>query len=353
MIPLFKFPSIGQFKETVTNMKKLNISENIVFISSPKMHGTNSGIGYSEKHGLWCQSHRRILTLENDNYNFNRWIEEKRDTVIPFMKSMASFYNIDLEKNVIILYGEFCGGKVQKNVALNGLDLMLVIFDVATATYEDCEKTEDVYLQWFDLPPPNFSFPTSIYNVQQFGTYRIEIGLDNKAEIQNKLVEMTNEVEKECPVGKYFGRVVAQDCTTGEGIVWRCSYKLENGSSQILRFKVKGKEHSTSKVKTMTGVNVEHINDMTKFVELSVTENRLNQGISEIFGAEDPDFKSLGKFNQWVIHDVKKEDMSAFPFLEDYEGKNGEEKQKHVTKLLNKSISQKCTEWFRVLMRKA
>jgi RNA ligase len=354
--PLFKFPSIGQFKQTITSMKKLDIQESIKFKGTVKLHGTNAGIGYSEKHGLWCQSHKRIITPDNDNYKFAQWVEDNKKEVITFMKNIADFYKVNLEENVIILYGEYCGGKIQKNVAISGLNTMLVIFDIATGTYEDCNKSfvdsDEVYLKWFNISDCKIPFPTqlSIYNIEKFDTYEIEMDINNLETARNQLIELTNAIEKECPVGKYFGRIPCKDCTTGEGIVWRCSYKLDNGYSRILRFKVKGEEHSTTKVTTMTGVNVEHINSIKSFINLSVTENRLNQGISEIFGEEEPNntwFKKIGKFNQWVVHDVKKEDMDAFPFLDDYEGKNGEDRQKDIVKLLNKSISDKSGNWLR------
>ena len=354
--PLFKFPSINQFKQTVTSMKKLNIDQNITFTGTVKLHGTNAAIGYSEKHGIWTQSRRQIITPTKDNYNFSRWVDNNKNDVINFMKELGDHYKIDLSENVILVYGEFSGGKIQSNVAISGLDLMFVIFDVATATYEDCNKTndsDDIYLNWLDLEDCKVKFPNQIYSIYQFQTYSIEVNLENLSSVKNKLIELTTQVEKECPVGKYFGRVPGKDCTTGEGIVWRCCYQLDNGDKRILRFKVKGDEHATSKVKTMTGDSV-MVMDIKEFINNSVTENRLNQGISEIFGNEEPDnswFKNIGKFNQWVVHDVKKEDMSAFPYLDDYEGKNGEEKQKEIIKLLSKGITNKCTKWFRSFIK--
>ena len=120
--------------------------------------------------------------------------------------------------------------------------------------------------------------------------------------------------------------------------------------SKIFRFKVKGKKHATSKVKTLTGVNIEKINTVNKFVKLSVTENRLLQGVSEIYTDETINnlwFKKITDFKKWVINDVKKEDMFSFPFIEDYEGKNGKDKQKYIIKILNEKISGKCEKWLK------
>ncbi len=61
-------------------------------------------------------------------------------------------------------------------------------------------------------------------------------------------------------------------------------------------------------------------------------------------------FQRVGKFKQWVVHDVKKEDMDAFPkhLKDDFDGKNGEEAQKLVEKDLNRRISDKAQDWFRI-----
>lgn len=339
--PLLKFPSINQFKQTLTSIKKLGIKDSIKFIGTVKLHGTNGAIGYSEKYGLWVQSRRQIITSENDNYNFAKWVDSKNKDIVEMMKRLGHYYKIDLSENSIIIYGEYCGGKIQRGVAINGLDLMFVVFDAATTA--DNEES----LRWLDIQ--NLTFVNNIYNIYQFQTYSIDVDLNNLSQTKNQLILLTNQVEKECPVGKYFGKELGKDCTTGEGIVWRCSYKLGNDNIKIIRFKVKGDEHATSKVKTMTG-DSEMVTNIKDFVEKSVTENRLNQGISEIFGNKEADnswFDSIGKFNRWVINDVKKEDMSAFPYLDDYEGKNGEEKQKETEKLLSKEITKKSTKWFR------
>jgi hypothetical protein len=79
------------------------------------------------------------------------------------------------------------------------------------------------------------------------------------------------------------------------------------------------------------------------------------QGIKEIFGNEEPSnswFGKVGKFKQWVVHDVKKEDMDAFPkeLIADYKGVNGVEAQRQIEKDLNRRISDKAQEWFRVFM---
>ena len=73
------------------------------------------------------------------------------------MKQLANIYEIDLENNIIIVYGEWCGGKIQKHVAITNLDPMFVIFDIATNINDD-------KLKWFDISDCKVQFPNEINN---------------------------------------------------------------------------------------------------------------------------------------------------------------------------------------------
>jgi hypothetical protein len=60
-----------------------------------------------------------------------------------------------------------------------------------------------------------------------------------------------------------------------------------------------------------------------------------------------------GKFSQWVVHDVKKEDLDVaspetaelWPFLPDYRGDNGKERQTQFVKALNRKITEVTRQW--------
>lgn len=327
---LFSFPSIGQFYQFVSKNKSRPIDK-VTFIGSVKLHGCNSAIGYCERDGLWFQSHKKIITPEADNYKFAATMKEKSDPIRSLMYSISEKYSISLAKYSIIVYGEFCGGNIQKNVAITGLPVMFVIFDIAYIPID--YRPEE--LKWLDIQ--KFPIPEElqklVYNILDFPTYTLEVDFSNLAEIRDRLIKLTEEVERECPVGKYFGK-----SGTGEGIVWRASLKIGD-KVEVHRFKVKGDEHSTSKVTTMAAIDVEKAKTLEDFVNKTVTENRLKQGIAEIFGDETQSqtwFQRIGKFNQWVVHDVKKEDMAAFPL--DF---------KENEKALNRAITDKSTRWFR------
>ena len=155
--------------------------------------------------------------------------------------------------------------------------------------------------EWVDLPADLQNNEIGIYNILQFPTYEIDIDFNNPEKIQNKLIEMTVSVEEECPVGKFFNIL-----GVGEGIVFTCV------TDQKLKFKSKGEKHSASKVKTLNTIDVEAMESINEFVEMAVSENRLEQGIS--FFKENNisvNSKNTGDFLRWVVTDVLKEEKDT------------------------------------------
>jgi hypothetical protein len=250
------------------------------FRGTVKLHGTNSGVVKYSDGRVEFQSRERVLTLEQDNAGFMNEMHQKDLTFL--------FNGIEFN-DYCAVYGEWCGGNIQKGVAINGLPKMFVIFGI---------KVDD---NWIDLPSYLHDNENGIYNILQFSTYEVDIDFNNPELVQNKIIEMTIGVEECCPVGKFFGKE-----GIGEGIVFTC---VDN---QDLKFKSKGEKHSASKVKTLNSVDVELMASINEFVEFAVTENRLQQGIS--FFKEnniEVDSKNTGQFIGWIVNDVLKEESDT------------------------------------------
>lgn len=139
-------------------------------------------------------------------------------------------------------------------------------------------------------------------------------------------------VEKKCPVAAHFGVE-----GIGEGIVWSATWKGNN-----YRFKVKGEEHSNSKVKTIAPIDIEKLNSIQEFVEFAVHEGRLSQGIDVIFLSKGatPVRERTGDFVKWVTTDVFKEELDTLV-------KNGLE-----PKEVSSALSKKASKWFMVYLDK-
>lgn len=290
-----KYHSIEQFRSAIRKVKSNHdyqgVDENgdaiyshstpypkLKFRGTTKIHGTNAGIVLYKNGKIDFQSRERVLNLEADNAGF----------MLSMMNKDLNFLwdNIEFSDSIAV-YGEWCGGNIQKGVAINGLPKMFIIFGY---------KVDDT---WTNIYPQ--SNEQGIYNVTQFPTYDVEIDFESPELIQNKLIEMTLEVEEECPVGKYFGV-----SGVGEGIVFT---SVDNPEYQ---FKSKGEKHSVSKVKSLNAVDVELLEEVKDFVTATVTENRLEQGLQylqEMGLSLEP--KSTGEFISWVVRDVIKEETDT------------------------------------------
>jgi len=140
------FNSIDQFRTIVKNVQwqskytgELNEDGNpilnkeataptVIATASEKVNGTNSSVCYSNPDGFWIQSRKRIITPENDNAGCAFAVEANKDVWMEIINSLASEYNINLDENIISIFSEFCGGNIQKNACVSGLDKMFIIF---------------------------------------------------------------------------------------------------------------------------------------------------------------------------------------------------------------------------------
>lgn len=324
---MIKFTEIGQFRHAIRNVCYRKEDEpvrkfpTLKFIGTVKLYGTNAGISYSKKEGIWCQSRSNIITPKNDNAGFATFIESRRDFFEAHFASMIAVLDSFARDNFIItIFGEWCGGNIQKGIAINGLEKMFVTFAIRLTDTLDPEN------HWY-IPSDIKDHDLRIYSTYDFPTYEIEIDFNNPLESQAKIIEMVEEVEKECPVGKYFGV-----SGTGEGLVFA---NYGNQKRQYI-FKAKGQKHSTSKVKKLAEVDVEKLKTINEFVEYVITENRLNQGIEQVFTVNniEPDIKHTGLYLKWVSGDVFKEELDTLT-------KNGLEH-----KDVGKPMTTKARLWF-------
>jgi len=296
-----KFPKIRQFRDVIQHVKKqtdfqgldndgntilehTSAYPTLTFTGSIKLHGTNAGIVIDENNKVHVQSRTREISVLNDNAGFAAFVAGLPQEVID------SFTMRD-----VAIFGEWCGGNVQKGVAINELPKMFVIFAIKSL----------IDNEWLDIS--KYSFPTQLLNsnkvyiINQFPCYSISIDFNNPEIAQEQLAKLTDSVEKECPVGKYFNV-----SGTGEGIVW-CN--AEDTSSEY-KFKVKGTKHSSSKVKTLAAVDVEKLNSVREFVETTVTVNRLEQGINELKEQGiSIERKNTGTYLRWIVTDILSEEL--------------------------------------------
>jgi hypothetical protein len=331
------FPKIAQFRQIIQDVEHMahyighdekgvaqfdpSLKNPVLhFYGTVKLHGSNAGVSYRKKDGIWAQSRSSVITPEQDNLGFAAFVENHQVAFEKLFESLAE--HIRDENTILTIFGEWAGEKIQKGVAVCKLPRFYSIFAVKVSPDKESR---------FFLPPEKWEHLKDhahrIYNVLEWKSWEIDIDFNAPAQITDTLNSIVEEVEKQCPVGKAFGVD-----GPGEGVVW-VHHSEKYGT---LRFKVKGEKHNVSRVRKKVEVDPEIQNSIDSFIEYAVTENRLNQALEVVFTqqGETIDIKKMGAFLSWVAKDIETEEMDVLL-------KSGLE-----IKQVNKAISEKARKWF-------
>lgn len=312
-----QYPKTKQFREVISTINRqvsyMGLDENrkaiydpnqpkpsLIFKGTVKLHGTNSAISYNATDGIYAQSKNNSFVLDGnleEHMGFVFFVKQNEETFKKMMDEICSKYDIDPNVYTISIYAEWCGKGVQKKVAISEIDKAPFIFGIKISNPNDPEHNS----YWVDASGFS-SVENRIYNIYDFETFEVEVDFSMPQLAQNRFVELTEQVEKECPVAKALGV-----SGMGEGIVWSATYK-----DIVYRFKTKGAKHSVSRTKSVAPVDTEKLNSIKEFVEYSVTDNRIEQAIQETFDNTDElDITKMGDFLRWVVKDIMSEEMDT------------------------------------------
>ena len=198
---------------------------------------------------------------------------------------------IDFKENVSV-FGEWCGGSIQKTVALNQLPNLFVVFGI---------KVDG---EWIEKSIENKP-ESGIYDIRNFKKWEIDIDFNDPQQVQNQLVDWTLEVEDRSPFAIAIG-IDETKGSIGEGIVFSTPDKK-------FIFKVKGELHANgSKVHKLASVDLEIVNSANEFVNLVLTASRLEQGISYLReNNHELSKKSTPIYLDWIKRDIIKEETDT------------------------------------------
>ena len=301
----YGFTKIGQYKNVIKDVLYESNRDGVVpptlkFTGTVKMHGSNAGISYIPGEHLSVQSRTRIVTPTDDNAGWANFVEERKEAFETLMEALLveNSSKEAVHNYTPILFGEWCGGNIQKGIALNELPKMFVVFAVK---YVNVNDPEDSYYAQTRVKDEE----QLIFNILDFPMFEIEIDFNKPQIAQNQIVQWVEQVEALCPVGKHFGVE-----GIGEGIVF--SNYDENGHRKHI-FKAKGKKHSTCNVKTIAPVDLEKMKSIEEFTDYAFTENRCNQAIEQVFIGTNTevDQKGTGNFIKWVVSDIIAEETDT------------------------------------------
>lgn len=315
-----KYHSTGQFRNAIKTVKiKEMMDENskpldhiVDYIGTVKLHGTNASIviqadgslSYHSKNNTLGYRDNTGFTLLTDNAAFAQTMDKRITEVgqaLILEEILGGNKKIGIEQHPIKLSGEWAGSGVQKGVGISQLkDRGFFLFGIKLG--------DSGWIRVDELPNLKCLHKYGIYSIMDFPTFRISIDFNNPEFSQNKLVEITEEVENCCPVSHQLGLTNAEGNPSllGEGLVWTPldDFLVKNTDTW---FKTKGKKHSISKTKSVAPIDTEVLNNIQEFVSYAVTTNRLEQGIQEV-GVDE---KSIGKFIGWVNQDINKEESDV------------------------------------------
>jgi len=336
------YPKIPQFRNVVSNVNhaasyrgqdedgnpvyEQNYTKPVIKMKGTvKVHGTNAGVCYNANDGIYTQSRNNSFEMDEQlasHQGFTAFVKLNEETFLEMFHDITVDNNVDTHSSTISIYGEWAGKGIQKGVAVSDVNKFFVIFGVKITPQEGSAYWVDYTMLSND--------DNRIFNIDDFGTYEVEVDFAMPSAVQNDLIQLTNQVEEECPVGKKLGA-----SGVGEGIVWSFAYK-----DSYYRFKVKGEKHSVTKVKKLAEVDVEKLNSITEFVDYAMTPARLDQGIENVYGDEELNPRKLGDLMRWLINDIIAEELDTL-------AKNNLE-----PKDVNKYISTKAREMFFVKYNK-
>jgi hypothetical protein len=327
-----KFGSIESLRNVVANVRRWTdfhktAAPTITFKGTVKLHGSNGGVTVTPD-GLIAQSRNNILDLNNDNAGFAQFVA--RDISTHAFALLAHYLHyqdkpgVHVEEgaeNHYIFYGEWCGGSIQKGVALNELPKHFVIFavrdtdtdEMVTIDWQSLLIESDVVSKGFQKAHPTFSEQTILDRLHAAGVYLIDearpqfitIDFANPEKVTQDLEERTLAYEEECPWAALFGVK-----GIGEGIVWMPTGEFAD--KREWAFKVKGLLHQKSnKTKPTNLVHVDpvKVEKVAELIAEILPEWRLEQGISEVKQANGGviSTKNMGEFLQWISRDILKE----------------------------------------------
>ncbi len=285
-----------------------------------KLHGTNAAVRIDMNGNVTAQSRTNIITPENDNAGFARWVkaneeEWKKTATVPTKDNPADHYLN------MVFFGEWIGPGIQKGVAVSEIPKKCF----AVFAMKMLGKNEEEI--FFEVDPSRIAMylgksgikfacaeEANLPDVYILPWYEKSIDIDWKQSDE----ELSKTI---APINDWVMAIEANDPWveatfgvkgTGEGLVfYPMSDAHKNNFEHFtnLCFKAKGEKHKNIATAKPVQVSAEAAASIDAFVGMVLTEARLEQGATKVSaeGALTYDMKNTGKFVNWVSADVEKE----------------------------------------------
>jgi len=327
-----KWPSIESFahvRKTINKyMAMAHQSEyfNTTYAGKIKLHGTNAAVQIAPNGEVVAQKRSSVIYPDQDNAGFATWVSQKK----------AMFANLAQDK-VLTLHGEWCGGNIQKGVALNQIDKTFAIFCVQLGNLGD--GSAEYYVDPDNIKDLIGEADGTVWHILPYH-HQVDINFYDELSVAvaaNEIERAVFEVEACDPWVKYnFDKE-----GIGEGLVYYPMVKgLVNADTmKEFIFKAKGYKHQVKSNKTpnIVAINIEKVASIQEFTKMFITEARLLQGVNEACG-DEYDTKLIGAFLQWISADVMKESIAEL------------EESELTWKDVSKKVMTTAREWYQSKM---
>lgn len=274
----------------------------ITYRAKIKLDGTNAGVHVLPEGRFVAQSRTRLLTPQSDNYGFAAWVHEHPEY----------FAGLGPRLGPAIVYGEWCGPGIQKNVAINRIDRKLFVVFAIQRGDPQAESTRLVVdpERIAALLPEHPEIRVLPWHGEPIALdFHDDAGLQPGVHAINELVSAVESVDPW--VAEHFGIE-----GRGEGVVL---YPVQGGGVRFddeggtdrdhyaaLMFKAKGEAHRVNRQAKAVQVDPQIAANLREFVDQFVTPARLEQALTE--GCEgELSMRRMGDFLRWLGRDVQKE----------------------------------------------
>ncbi len=300
-----KWTSIGGFHNVRKTLSTYDLHKGpITYRGKVKLHGTNSGIVITPEGNVFAQSRTTTLSATEDNAGFAKWVESNKDYWQKFDTYLQS----------ITVYGEWCGPGIMKGTAINKIGgkvfaVFAIQFGYSTVD-DDGQEHATVNVDPTAIKSILGEMPEDVCVLPWYGD-EIVVDYEDRPSLESAVATMNKTVETIEAMDPWVKDAFGVE-GMGEGIVYYpVSFELwgalDRWHLSTFMFKAKGEKHKVVKTKQAVQIDPEVASSIDGFVEMVVTEARLEQGAREVAGDLVFEHRYIGPFLKWMGQDIQKE----------------------------------------------
>lgn len=307
--PVFrKWKSIDKFSDAYKLSQRYGVTK-LTYNAKIKLHGTNAGIRIMPDGSLQAQKRSSDISVGNDNAGFAAFVDK--------LVHDEEYCKTWPQMNGVIFYGEWAGKGVQAGDAVSQTDKAFYIFSIyAPALNKVITDPVEIYIIAMAVFE-NLS-DQKILILPWHYEEDLEVNMLDQAEAQKFVDKITADVDAIGEEDPYI-RTLYGVSGPGEGLVFYCE-SITTGLDGLLdgdqlnemlmgyMFKHKTEAHSVNKSKKRNHVAPEKPEGVEDFIDMFVTEARMNQMIAD--HNIEVDRKNTGVFLKAVMSDIHKESQN-------------------------------------------